>query len=162
METKSFECPRCDGVLKEGKLHAIDAHLCPQCKGILVPQRDLRRLLDKMAEEMSKTLSLDDTIEAIPDRGGGVSCPLCGQTMDNYGYMGCNQVKIDSCFRCSAVWLDAQELGIMACLYARTKHHQETAAKAAEARSAPIVDVAIVTQAAERAVLQGWSVGRLL
>ena len=39
-----------------------------------------------------------------------LSCPECTQTMVGYPYGGPGNVNLDSCERCSVIWLDNREL----------------------------------------------------
>lgn len=47
--------------------------------------------------------------------------------MENYGYLSTSEVLIDGCLKCWLVWTDAEELGVMAAIHARSiSSHAET------------------------------------
>ncbi|MGE3805958.1 MAG: zf-TFIIB domain-containing protein [Gemmataceae bacterium] len=116
-----LSCPRCSGELRRGHFDSLDVHLCVGCKGVLARQRDLSRLLESVARDTAANDQPGAVIEAIPDKGAGVVCPLCSGAMENYGYMESKLVKIDGCMRCGVVWIDTDELGVMSLLYARSQ-----------------------------------------
>ena len=45
--------------------------------------------------------------------------------MDHVGYLGTRLIMIDRCQACEVVWLDADEAGRMALLFARTNLRRE-------------------------------------
>jgi Zn-finger nucleic acid-binding protein len=72
-------------------------------------------------EDLKQDGCLNDVVVAIPDKKGRVVCPQCGSQMENYGYPSSDKVQIDGCANCRLVWTDADELGVMAALHARSK-----------------------------------------
>jgi len=50
--------------------------------------------------------------------------------MEHHGYMGSNQVLVDSCSSCMVLWADPEELGAMAFQFGQTQHHQLQAQRA--------------------------------
>ena len=132
--SKTPQCPRCVVGLRFGRYREVDIHLCPECHGVLIRQRLLQRLLKAMSRDLVKTIDPDHPLKPLPDKGAGILCPVCGGAMCNYGYMGTNLVKIDSCPECAALWLDTKELGVMSLIYARTERRKARLEQAYAAR----------------------------
>jgi Zn-finger nucleic acid-binding protein len=107
------KCPRDNHKLDEGEFHEVPVMHCPECEGVLIKQLSLMKLLTEMAKELSQDISFESEIEPIEDKGANVSCPGCYSVMENYGYMGSNDVMIDSCGQCSVLWIDSNELAAM-------------------------------------------------
>ena len=112
-------CPRCGNPLQACQDDAA-MHRCATCDGALVAQSSLQPLLEKLAEDLRGEECLNDVILAIPDKGTQVNCPQCRLPMENYGYLSTDTVYIDGCLNCCVVWTDANELGVMAAIYARS------------------------------------------
>lgn len=45
--------------------------------------------------------------------------------MENYGYMETRFVIIDACWKCMVLWIDADELGPMSWIHARSQMHSD-------------------------------------
>ena len=112
-------CPRCGNPLEACQSSCI-MHRCATCDGALVAQSSLQPLLAELAEELRSEECLNDVILAIPDKGRHVNCPKCRLPMENYGYLSTETVHIDGCLNCGVVWTDANELGVMAAIHARS------------------------------------------
>ncbi|HBP19082.1 MAG TPA: hypothetical protein DEA08_15010, partial [Planctomycetes bacterium] len=54
------------------------------------------------------------------DPSGGLVC-ACGAKMDNFAYLGLPDVRLDRCESCERVWLDAEELELVARTCARSE-----------------------------------------
>jgi Zn-finger nucleic acid-binding protein len=162
--TEAPHCPRCRAALAAGASHSVNLYLCQSCRGVLLRRKSLVRLLTALGRELAGTLDPDRDIEAVPDRGAGLSCPLCRGGMDNFGYMGSKQVILDTCPACDVLWLDPRELGAAALLYARTNLRQQRARDASEARRRELsrnVDAAVLANATSSALLGGFVLGRM-
>ena len=112
-------CPRCGNPLEACRDDSA-LQRCAVCDGALVAQSSLQPLLEELAGEFSNEDSLDDVILAIPDKGKRVNCPQCRSPMENYGYLSMDTVHIDGCLTCNVNWTDANELGVMAAIHARS------------------------------------------
>ena len=120
-QTIDYICPRCSLYLAKGQFNNLPVAVCRKCMGFLVGGRNLTKLIEQMADELTAEISADARIQDIPDKGGAALCPVCRKAMENFGYMGSNLIKIDRCFSCNMVWLDALELGAMGLMYAKTE-----------------------------------------
>lgn len=114
-----MNCPRCEVGLREGRFHDVPIDICTGCRGVLLEQRLLVRVLQRLVVDLSTTVDLAAPIVPMPD-AGGIRCPKCSGVTDNYGYMGMRKVMIDRCSPCSVLWLDPNELGAIAKMYAQT------------------------------------------
>jgi Zn-finger nucleic acid-binding protein len=123
------KCPRDNHILDEGEFHEIPVMHCPECEGVLIKQMSLMKLLKEMAKELAQDISFESEIESVEDKGANVDCPGCYSVMENYGYMGSNDVMIDSCGQCTVLWIDSNELATMCFINERAtkrfKHQRE-------------------------------------
>jgi Zn-finger nucleic acid-binding protein len=96
-------------MLWDGIVQNTSVLYCKQCRGLLIsiatflPLIEFLRALRKPEE---KEFRLRDDSDA--DRK--LECPMCGQMLVGHPYGGPGNVNIDNCERCSAVWLDRNEL----------------------------------------------------
>jgi len=94
---------------------------CPGCHGLEVAQRDLRRIAERLARDLVGQIDLDaPTPKGMGDPSGGLVC-ACGSKMDNFAYLGLPDVRLDRCESCERVWLDAEELELVARTCARSE-----------------------------------------
>ena len=117
-----MQCPRCAVKLSACEAES-DAFCCPKCAGILIKQRQLNGILQRLYSKAFKELNMNSVPKAIVDKGPIGSCPSCHSKMDYYGYMESNKVLIDYCDRCNCMWLDPLELLAIVDMYAMSKHH---------------------------------------
>lgn len=118
-------CPRCSAELVPGEFRGLQLDMCAQCSGILLEQVRLLSLLDAMMQELREQIDLNLPLEAVPDRGVQITCPRCHGDMEHHGYMESKWVMIDSCPACQVTWLDADELGLVSLMYARSRMRAE-------------------------------------
>ena len=154
-----MKCPRCDIPLQNGTYENKKAHLCSQCNGVLIWQRDLITILYRLSHDIANEISLDYEIDCVEDRGGNLNCPICRKAMDRHGYMGSNKVIIDTCSDCWAIWVDPLELGQMSLMHARTMRRAEHRRRLSEQTSVDIVTAHMVSKAIQRAFLLGYILG---
>lgn len=94
---------------------------CPGCHGLEVAQRDLRRIAERLARDLVGQIDLEaPTPKGMGDPSGGLVC-ACGAKMDNFAYLGLPDVRLDRCESCERVWLDAEELELVARTCARSE-----------------------------------------
>jgi Zn-finger nucleic acid-binding protein len=63
--------------------------------------------------EYMRRVAFDRSQHSAPDNADAdrkFACPLCGATMMGHPYGGPGNVNIDTCERCSVLWLDRNEL----------------------------------------------------
>lgn len=112
-------CPRCKKTLGSMEMQGISLQGCEACKGVLVSQADLPRLLAATSADLLKAFNPETKIEPVKDAGAGAACPRCASTMENDDYCGAGVVHFDRCPHCTVLWLDADELGAMTLMWAR-------------------------------------------
>lgn len=115
-----MNCPRCHGELAEKPLGDATVHVCDACTGALVQQRDLVHVLETVAVATLQVIDPEEPIEPMPDPGTHLQCPICDREMESFGYMSSDVVIVDRCGHDAVIWADADELGTMSILYART------------------------------------------
>ena len=117
----AIRCPRCRRQLRGGSYSEVRLAICESCDGTLVRQRDLPSLLAKIATDLAGAIGAAIDVPAVPDKGAGVSCPLCEQAMENHGYLSTRKVIIDTCSSCRAVWFDSEELARASILHVQAE-----------------------------------------
>lgn len=125
-----MQCPRCDGTLHQRALGPTQVHVCDGCRGTLVRQPDLVDAMEAMAATTLKLVDPNDPIEAMPDPGVHLACPLCRREMEAFRYLGSEAVIADRCHHDEVVWTDVGELGTMSLLFARTSERLKQATDA--------------------------------
>jgi len=132
-------------------------HRCGRCAGTLLGQRDVRKVLDRLAPDLMERVVGDIPIPPVPDDHPDIRCPDCGTNMERYGYMGSHRVMIDGCHACNALWLDALELAAMAKMSVRLDKNMERLRLSH--RPADIVSMNMILNAVESAFLMGFVLG---
>lgn len=122
MEPRRLECPRCWCELSRGRHEdGTELLVCRKCHGALVERRSMIRVLERLAHQLVGEISPEVAVPAVADRGPIHCCPACGGDTEHFGYLGGTTVLIDTCGACDRTWLDPEELGAMALLWARTE-----------------------------------------
>jgi Zn-finger nucleic acid-binding protein len=102
-------CPACAALLSDGNIQNRSVLYCTKCRGVLVA-------IDKFLPLVEFLRALrHPTGSDIPPRNNSdadrkLACPMCDKTMVGYPYGGPGNVNLDSCERCSVIWLDGNEL----------------------------------------------------
>jgi Zn-finger nucleic acid-binding protein len=113
--------------MSQGSLRQIPVSACQACKGTLIAQLDLPRLLEALSAPLLRSFDLDAKLEAVPDTSPRIACPRCTKTMDRDDYCAAKMVFFDRCNRCSLLWFDSEELGGMTMMWARMNARQTRA-----------------------------------
>ena len=121
----SWACPRCQQLLASGTYYEVPIDLCTQCNGLMVEQARLVDLLQAVVDDLDVEFDAEAVLEPVPDAGSDNPCPRCLALMDNYGYMETRFVMIDACRNCMVLWIDADELGPMSWIHARSRMRAE-------------------------------------
>jgi Zn-finger nucleic acid-binding protein len=116
-----MDCPRCKTRLTEGTYEKKNAMLCEHCLGVMIKQRDLLSVLERLSTELFANISVNAKIEPFPDLGPVGACPDCATPMENYGYMGTKSAMIDVCPSCHWMWIDPKEFIQMTKTYIHDK-----------------------------------------
>jgi len=102
-------CPSCQTLLSDANIQNQAVLHCTKCGGVLVslnkflPLVEFLRALHRPTE--SSLAPRDDS-----DADRHLACPQCGKEMIGHPYGGPGNVNIDTCERCSLIWLDRKEL----------------------------------------------------
>ena len=117
----AIDCPRGHGPLVLKGFGRAEVHVCDTCEGVLVPQRCLIPFLESVTKEMLQDMGYDEPIQSVRDKACGACCPGCGEVMEAFGYMGTHLASCNRCSGCSQLWIDPEQLAVVAILYARTQ-----------------------------------------
>ncbi len=125
-------CPACAQELKANTFSGVGVRACSQCKGTLLAQIDMFRMLEAMSVELLKDFDPDTKLEAVGKADGTVACPVCSRTMARDDYCSAGLVHFDRCEPCHLLWLGADELGAMTLMWARMERRLERTHKTNE------------------------------
>ena len=123
-------CPRCHLPLVNVTYEGASVEKCPFCKGVLVEESDVKRLIirqevdfspqvKKIAEGLKDEGEIFGKIKINRDPKSLLSCPHCNHPqakMMRSFYTEVYRVEIDRCFACGRVWFDADELEVLQCM----------------------------------------------
>jgi Zn-finger nucleic acid-binding protein len=105
----TYICPACQSDLFDATIENRSVRYCTQCRGLLVLIFNFLPLVEYMRTVWRSTgASIEPRDNADADRK--FTCPLCRGTMMGHPYGGPGNVNIDTCERCSVIWLDRNEL----------------------------------------------------
>lgn len=108
--TLSSRCPCCREALRTGMVDAYPVLFCAGCHGLLMKNSDFGAAL-RERRARRPALEAADPQPIDPDQLRRLlTCPGCNARMEVHPYYGPGNVVIDSCARCSYVWLDHSEL----------------------------------------------------
>jgi len=105
------ECPRDWSPLtketRHSHLRAVEADVCPKCKGIFLDKKEIRKLTGdwSLNKLLTKYVGLESDSQLV--------CPNCGGLME---IEDAGNVRVDVCLDCKGVWLDAGELERLAAM----------------------------------------------
>jgi Zn-finger nucleic acid-binding protein len=102
-------CPACQALLSDGNIQNHPVLYCTKCRGMLISIDKFLPLVEFLRALRRPTgSSVEPRDNADADRH--LTCPTCEGTMTGYPYGGPGNVNIDSCEKCSVIWLDGNEL----------------------------------------------------
>lgn len=108
-ETSHHTCPLCNLPLVRADLQGFPAETCPNCHGMLLIQEQYGKAV-KFLRASARTPPVEPGPARLEDLRRAVSCPSCHQPMSTHLYGGPGNIVIDTCLKCSLVWLDHREL----------------------------------------------------
>ncbi|MFC1510669.1 M48 family metalloprotease [Candidatus Omnitrophota bacterium] len=125
-----LSCPKCHVPLIPVYYEGVIIQKCPTCRGNLVHEGDIQRIMIreevgfsddvvKMAEIVEKQSEMFGSlkIDRSPDKM--YKCPKCNHPkvkMIKSFYTEVYKVEIDRCFACGYVWFDDKELEVVQCM----------------------------------------------
>jgi Zn-finger nucleic acid-binding protein len=112
IEDHPYDCPCCERPLAAAALDGDTVGFCPDCRGLLVTNDQLARVLARRRETHSRGARTVEPIDPTELRRV-TRCPRCRRRTDTHPYGAGGPAVIDSCVRCRLVWLDAGELTVL-------------------------------------------------
>jgi len=99
-----MKCPKCSGELSSlGTSEGVTVDFCPGCKGVLFDSGEVAEYFELSADIPDLKADLKSA------RRTGISCPKCASPWIELPYTPGDDLRIDLCSGCRAVWLDAGE-----------------------------------------------------
>ena len=103
-----MDCPKCGGEFQPRQHKNISVDWCDGCEGLLVKELDLMRLLK--ADETDTLLDIGDPSRGKKfDRVDDINCPVCNIEMERIVDPEQTHIWLESCNKCTRVFLDAGE-----------------------------------------------------
>ena len=125
-------CPRCQVPLTESSYEEVFVLACAQCRGFLIKEPDVLRILERRERVFSDVIQERARVilrQPLPARPWGgytgfdeqsILCPSCADAAPRMVRRFVNPrytVEIDKCRTCGQVWFDRDELELLQCLY---------------------------------------------
>ncbi len=104
-------CPCCEWPLTSGKIDDQPAAYCERCCGILMQKAQFAAAIRQRRARRTGNTAEESVAIDVRQYDRSLQCPSCQNCMEVHPYYGPGNVVIDSCSRCSLVWLDHGELG---------------------------------------------------
>lgn len=108
-EPAGLDCPICRQELVRAALDDIRVLHCENCKGILFNQAVFAPVVQYLRAHTPELAQKPRPIQPA-ELKREVLCPSCGRKMETHPYGGPGNIVIDTCARCSQLWLDYSEL----------------------------------------------------
>ena len=108
-----IKCPACGKEMNKIYIHSANCNIdiCVDgCGGIFFDNRELKKF-DEQHENIDEVLAQYKNKEYIKqDESIDRTCPVCGSVMVKHKFSAKNNVEIDECYYCGAIFLDYGEL----------------------------------------------------
>jgi Zn-finger nucleic acid-binding protein len=124
--TKQNQCPRCRVALRETFYEGVPLQVCPDCRGKLIDQALVDRIvarkeLDFSPKLVEKARTFRDeymlnptqTKKINPDVSPKIFCPNCGSQMLLRAYNYYYVIPVDKCLSCHKIWFDSDEMEVL-------------------------------------------------
>ncbi len=107
----AWDCPVCRERLLDGRIEGEPVNFCPRCRGFLATNP----VFNAVVRERRARRPAGDSPHAFDENElkRRIDCPSCRQRMDTHPYYGGGRVVVDTCPRCTLIWLDAGELTVI-------------------------------------------------
>lgn len=113
-ELSAFACPICTNQpLAAALLEGQPAHSCPVCRGLLTELSTFGYAIASRRSRAKGSINQAEMFDPL-ELKRQLKCPNCHGQMENYPYAGGGNVVVDSCGPCALIWLDANELKVIA------------------------------------------------
>lgn len=106
-----LDCPVCHESLQDGRVESEPVQYCQRCRGFLATNPVFCTVV---RERRAKRPFANSSYSFDPSElKRSLDCPKCDQRMDTHPFYGGGRVLVDTCPRCTLIWLDAGELSII-------------------------------------------------
>jgi Zn-finger nucleic acid-binding protein len=106
-----LECPVCRSALQDGRVEGEAVQFCSSCRGFLATNPAFCGVVHKRRSKRPRGESPNSFEPTELKRK--LDCPNCRKRMDTHPYYGGGRVVVDTCPRCTLIWLDAGELTVI-------------------------------------------------
>jgi heat shock protein HtpX len=124
---RSGRCPRCGIPLRDADYEGVPVRACPRCRGRLVDQGLMERIIARREVGFSADLvaraaafRTGDSAPRSPGKKGGAKaasgkllCPACGWRLVPRPFSYQDFLPVDKCLSCQKIWFDGDELEIL-------------------------------------------------
>lgn len=148
-----MDCPRCNTTLEDGIYAEESVSLCPNMDGLLIQQKNLTKLLDRLMPDFASSIDTNSPIKVVEDRSPIEHCPSCNHKTDYYGYMEANIAMIDFCPNCNWIWIDTSELQAIAKMYAQFHKIKPSIERNHGHRSTDVLGAHLAVEAVAKALM---------
>lgn len=100
-----MKCPKCDQEMRVEVYVGVEVDKCPACEGIFLDRGEMETLISGKAEGADSIEYTELSNQKDMELG---TCPRCHVEM--LAELGPNNLRIDRCPKCDAVFLDQGEL----------------------------------------------------
>ena len=154
-----LQCPRCNDILTQGTYADEQSMLCPALHGVMIQQKHLNKMIQRLLPDLESVVDIDSTIAKIPDKSPIAHCPSCKGATEYYGYMEADIAMIDFCSQCGWMWIDSDELQPIAKMHAKFQKVKVRIDRQEIPRNTDIVTARMVSEIAANAILAGFVFG---
>ena len=105
-------CPSCRAPLLSAQIEEETVACCGQCGGFLAEMESFRVIVAKRRSCHSSGEKCTEPFDPA-ELERVLSCPRCKQPMDTHPYFGGGNVVVNTCERCSVIWLEAGKLALI-------------------------------------------------
>jgi Zn-finger nucleic acid-binding protein len=106
------DCPVCKLDLETAEIEGEVVGYCPRCRGFLTATANFGRIVEKRRALHGPHEANHEPFDPA-ELKRVLQCPVCHLCMEAHPYYGGGNAVVDTCDRCSYIWLDAGELAII-------------------------------------------------
>lgn len=106
-------CPVCKVNLSMGAIEGHPVRFCNTCQGFLAANEDFGEIVPKKRNQFADQTTIPRSFDP-KELQRRLKCPRCQKLMDTHPYGGGGNAVVDTCHRCRLIWLDAEELEVIA------------------------------------------------
>jgi Zn-finger nucleic acid-binding protein len=123
-----MRCPRCQETLVDERYESVRLLACPTGHGAILTKEDRRTLT------ISARATLEEAMEARTN--GRLACAMCARPADTVvARRHGDEIELDACAHCGAVWFDAGEVARLHALPPKTARAASATPRGARALS---------------------------